>query len=347
MDTCADNRLELKGTHTKDDFLRLYRKCKDFRLRERYLALSLSFKYSWKEVAENLGVHYQTVLEWAKAYNREGLEGLLPGKPSGRESSLTEEQKNQVKETVKQSPRSLGYRFSNWTAKRIAGWAADKFTVILSAERLRQILHDIGFSYVKPTYSYIKADEEERGQFLEELNELVNKEELVVFQDESTVDHHPTLHGMWALKGTKPKVKTFGTHAKRHVFGAVIPSTGEHVSMVTKKLTAVRFVRFLKKLIERVPEPFTLVMDSSPCHTANMVKEFLEKQKERIRVLWMPKYSPDLNPKEHVWKDMKFNVTHNHMFGSVNKLAWGIRGYFRQLSPERVKSLCSTDYLFG
>lgn len=346
MDTYA-NKLKLKGSRTKDDFLILYKQCKDAKLKERYQALYLSFKYSWEEIAEIVGRDYRTVLEWARAYNREGLEGLLPDRPSGRSSSLTEEQKSQLKETVKQSPRELGYRFSNWTAKRIGGWIANKFRVILSAERIRQILHGIGFSYVKPTYSYIKADKKERKEFLAELNELIGRNELAVFEDESTVDHHPTLHGMWVLKGAKPKVKTFGTHAKRHVFAAVVPSTGEHVSMVAKRLTAKTFVSFLKKMVSRITSPFTLVLDNSPCHKANIVKGFLEEHKGRIRVLWMPKFSPDLNPDEHVWKDMKFNVTHNHMFQTVNRLAWGIRGYFRQLSPEKVRSLCSVDYLFG
>jgi len=346
MDTYAEG-LELKGPHTKDDFLKIYKQCKDARLKERYQAMYLSFTYDWKEIAEIVGRDYRTVLEWARAYNRKGLEGLLSDKPSGRSPSLTEGQKNQLKEIVKQSPRELGCRFSNWTAKRIGCWIADKFKAILSAERIRQILHDIGFSYVKPTYNYIKADKKERKEFISEFNELMSRNELAVFEDESTVDHHPALHGMWVLKGTKPKVKTFGTHAKRHVFAAVIPSTGEHVSMVTRRLTAKTFVRFLKLLVSRISSPFTLILDNSPCHKANLALQFLEKHRERIKVLWLPKFSPDMNPDEHVWKDMKFNVTHNYMFGTVNRLAWGIRGYFRQLSVEKVKSLCSVDYLVG
>mgnify|MGYP001597427724 CR=1 FL=1 len=62
-------KIQLKGKHKKEDFLRLYRKSRDVRLRERYQAMYLSFKYSWKEIAEILDRDYETILAWVKLYN--------------------------------------------------------------------------------------------------------------------------------------------------------------------------------------------------------------------------------------------------------------------------------------
>jgi transposase len=238
-------------------------------------------------------------------------------------------------------------KFSNWTLGRLARWIAGKFNVILSDERIRQILHCIGFSYVKPKYSYILANKKERREFLHDFREVASSNESFMFEDESTVEQHPTLHGMWVLKGTKAKIRTFGNHVKRHVFAVVNPVTGRLVSMVTKRLTAITFTRFLGKLLNVIAVPFTLILDRSPCHKAGVVEEFLEKHKDRVRVMWLPKYSPDLNPSEQIWKDMKLDVCHNYLFGTANRLAWSIRGYFRRLKPEKAISLCSTDYLFG
>jgi transposase len=347
MGAYVNHKLELKGNHSKDYFLKLSKNCKDKRLAWRYHAMYLSFAYNWEEIAEILGVDYRTILEWVELYNQYGIEGLDPNRPPGRPSTLTGDQLKQVKETVKLSPRSLGLKFSNWTIDRITNWIVDKFDVKLCAERIRQILHSIGFSYVKPIFSYIRANKTDKQRFLGEFMQCIKNNELFMFEDESTVDHHPTLHGMWVLKRTKPKVRTFGTHAKRHVFSAVNPLTGDKVSMVTKRLTAERFVKFGELMLEKMDRPFTLILDNSPCHKARLSMEFFEKHKDRIKTLWLPKYSPEMNPTEHVWKDMKFDVTHNHMFGTPNKLAWGIRGYFRQLKPEKVKTLCSVDYLFG
>lgn len=347
METYVSHKVELKGNHSKDYFLKLYKKCKDLKLLKRYHAMYLSFSYSWEEIAEILGADYRTILEWVQLYNEHGIEGLDPDRPPGKPPSLTEDQLKQIKETVKQSPRSLGLKFSNWTVARITNWVADKFKVVLCAERIRQILHELQFKYVKPIFSYIRANKTDKQRFLTEFMDVLKSNQTFVFEDESTVDQHPTLHGMWVLKGTKPKVRTFGTHAKRHVFSAVNPLTGEKVSMVTKRLTAERFVKFGELMLEKIHESFVIILDNSPCHRAKRTQEFLEKHKNRIKPVWLPKYSPEMNPTEHIWKDMKFDVTHNYLFGTANKLAWGIRGYFRQLQPEKVKTLCSVDYLFG
>ncbi|MBN2330843.1 MAG: transposase [Candidatus Aenigmarchaeota archaeon] len=117
--------------------------------------------------------------------------------------------------------------------------------------------------------------------------------------------------------------------------------------MVAKRLTGDAFARFIDKLAGSIGGDFTLILDNSPCHKAGVSLERLERYRDRIKVVWLPGYSPDLNPVEQVWKDMKLNVSHNRMFDTVNKLGWGMIGYFRQLEPETVRSICSTDYLFG
>jgi transposase len=340
-------QLVLQGKHTEEDFLRLYKKCKDAKQARRYHAMYLSFSYGWKEIADILCTDYETVIGWFHLYNQHGLEGLELGRPPGRPSSLTKEQIAGLKKTVMQCPREIGLKFSNWTVGRLVRWIAAKFGVLLSGERVRQLLHAVGFSYVKPSYSYILAKKEEREVFLSEFREIVSSGETFVFEDESTVHQHPTLHGMWMLKGTRARIRTFGNHAKRHAFSAVNPVNGKHVSMVAKRLTAETFIRFMRKLLGTITVPFTLIMDNSPCHKAKLVTDFLEGWKHRIRVIWLPRHSPDLNPDEEVWKDMKLDVCHNYMFETPDKLACGIRGYFRRLEPEKVRSLCSTDYLFG
>src|SRR3989338_3418024 len=100
--------LKLTGNHTEQDFFLLYSKCKNVRLRERYQAMYLSFSYDWKEVAKIVGRKYKTILAWAKAYNERGLEGLESYDPTGRPSRLAKEQLQELKRTIKMSPRKLG-----------------------------------------------------------------------------------------------------------------------------------------------------------------------------------------------------------------------------------------------
>ena len=110
-------KIQLKGKHTKEDFLRLYKKSRDVRLRERYQALYLSFSFDWKTIAMIVGRDYETILTWVKAYNEKGLQGLNSDKSDGRPASLNDEQLKDLKNTVQTSPRNIGFKFSNWNCK--------------------------------------------------------------------------------------------------------------------------------------------------------------------------------------------------------------------------------------
>lgn len=126
------DRLVLKGSLTKKDFQKLYRKCKDVRMRERYHAMYLSFDYDWKEISSILGIDYRTVMQWAKAYNESGISGLARGKPAGRPAGLSDKQKSILKGIASVSPRKTGMKFSSWTCKSIGLWVKTSFGVRLS-----------------------------------------------------------------------------------------------------------------------------------------------------------------------------------------------------------------------
>lgn len=302
-------KLKLKGTHTRDDFLRFYKKCKDTKLKERYQAMYLSFKYSWKEIADIVGRDYDTVLEWVKAYNENGLQGLNFVKPSGRPSSLAAEQQDEVKHMVQMSPRKLGLKFSNWNCKNLAWWMFKKFRIKLGREAVRLLLHKLGFVLIKPTYKYVLADKHERKRFLRRFRRKfkhLTKHDLLFFLDESTFKQHPLLQAKWVLKGSKEYVDTLGNHSKVNVLGAFCHAIGKTFHMKSKKLNSDVFMRFVKHLMMLNPKKhLVLTLDNAPWHKSKKTVAFLDRLKGIVDVLWLPAYSPDMNPIEHLWKLMK------------------------------------------
>lgn len=344
--------LKLKGPHKRRHFLRLYKKCRDVRLRERYHAMYLSFTYSWREISEILGRKYETVLEWAQAYNEHGIEGLKMDKPSGRPSSLTHEQLSALKETVKVSPRKQGFDFSNWSCKRIRAFIVERFVVKLSVERIRQLMHKLGFVLIKPSYKYVLADRNERNAFKRRIKRVfsaLGTNDVLLFQDEASVKQHPTIIAKWALKGTKEFVGTLGNHAKVAVFGA-ISTRGNFYHVKSKNINGKEFMRFVRHLFSVYKDKrIFLVIDNAPWHKSGEVQKFLLSCKERLTVVLLPAYSPDFNPIEHLWKYMREVVSHNTFFLSIKDIWNALSEFFRNLqnSPKQILSRCSTDYLFG
>lgn len=345
-------KLQLKGNHTKDDFLRFYKKCKDPRLKERYQAMYLSFKYSWKEIAEIVGREYDTVLEWAKAYNEHGLQGLNSVKPSGRPSSLAAEQQEELKNTVKMSPRNLGLKFSNWNCKNLAWWIFKKFRIRLSREAVRLLLHKLGFVLIKPTYKYVLADKHERKLFLRRIRrkfKMLTKHDILFFLDESTFKQHPLLQAKWVPKGTKEYVDTLGNHAKVNVFGAFCHMLGKTFHIKSKKINSDVFMKFVRHLIACNPNKhLVLVIDNAPWHKSKKTMAFLDSVKKSVEVLRLPAYSPDMNPIEHLWRFMK-SLLSNYFFPEIKEMKNALTGLFKNIysNKQKIMTLCSPDYLLG
>ena len=75
--------------------------------------------------------------------------------------------------------------------------------------------------------------------------------------------------------------------------------------MTHGRVTAAVFIEFLKRLLVNAPSPIFLIVDGHPTHKAKAVKRFIEKQDGDLELYYLPPYSPELNPDELVWNDLK------------------------------------------
>lgn len=89
-----------------------------------------------------------------------------------------------------------------------------------------------------------------------------------------------------------------------------------------------------------------LLLDNVRYHHTKSVKGLLESLKN-ISLKYIPPYSSELNSIEHLWKDIRKNVTHNHLFESIAEVIKAIRKYFMtvQRCPTKIKRLCT--YISG
>ena len=154
----------------KEHLKKLYKLEKDSRLKERYHALWLMHEFeNAREVANLLGRSKMTILTWIKAFNHQGRKGLLRKLPPGRQSRLSEAQKEGLKEDILTNPREFGYNFSNWEGKSVAFHLLKKFGVHLGVRAVQKLLHKLGFSLQRPRHKLKKADPEAQEAFRHDL----------------------------------------------------------------------------------------------------------------------------------------------------------------------------------
>ena len=87
---------------------------------------------------------------------------------------------------------------------------------------------------------------------------------------------------------------------------SAISAKGELRFMTSRKrLSAALFIEFLRRLITNYPKKIFLVVDGLPAHKAKSVHRFVHQVKDRLRLFFLPPYSPEINPDELVWNDVK------------------------------------------
>jgi len=109
---------------------------------------------SVEEAAELVGVTKATGYSWLKRWNSGGYEGLIPEFGGGRPAKLTEEQKEKLKEMLKER--------ESWTTKEVQELIEGEFGVVYSSWQVRRILRSFGMKYAKPYQKdYRKPDNAE------------------------------------------------------------------------------------------------------------------------------------------------------------------------------------------
>ena len=84
-----------------------------------------------------------------------------------------------------------------------------------------------------------------------------------------------------------------------------------------------------------------IVIDNAPGHNSKKVREFEELHSDRLKLIRLPPYSPDLNPIELVWREVKRDVVYNTFYRYYRDFEEALTDKFRTFSPERIKSICN------
>ena len=90
------------------------------------------------------------------------------------------------------------------------------------------------------------------------------------------------------------------------------PATGIVTTKVAEKGNTLTFFQFLIAVVLLYPnQKVVMVVDNVRYHHAKRLKPILERYKHRIELVYLPSYSPDLNPIERIWWYMRKKITHN------------------------------------
>lgn len=279
---------------------------------ERAMAIRLvESKRTFDEVAEIMGVGRSTVLEWWRNYRREGPAGISTKETPGRPFSLSARQMEELRALVTGTePSHFGFAAALWTREIIADVIRQRFGISLSAPTVGRILARLGMSPQRPLYRAFQQDPVKVEEWKEKTYPQIRKDAAtqgadIFFADEAAVRTDFHAGTTWAPVGQTPVVSSTGDRKLVMMASAVTPQGKLRFHIHEGSFRAANFIDFCKQLLRESPGRVFLIVDGSSVHTAKAVKTFVKSTEGRIQLFFIPPYSPELNPDEWVWKNVK------------------------------------------
>ena len=303
-------------------------------------------------VAAGLGINRTTIYDWLALYRSGGWDALKAKKRGGRPRKLNGKAMEWIHRTVTmRNPMQLKFAFALWTIDMIRKLIKDKFGITLSKASVHRLLHQLGLSAQKPLWKAYQQNPTAVESWLKseypQIRKMAAKRGAeIFFGDEAGVrsDHHSGK--TWAPKGKTPVVSSTGARFGFNLISAVSARGALRFMVVEGSVNAGTFIGFMKRLLVGATKPIYLIVDGHPSHKAKKVREWVEEQAGRISLFLLPGYSPELNPDELVWNNLKNHGLGKRVYGTkeemkkiavshmrkLQKLPEVIRGFFRKPS---------------
>lgn len=162
------------------------------------------------------------------------------------------------------------------------------------------------------------------------------------YADEFNLNWLPTLRAIWSPKGQQIMIPTPGQNCRHYGIGAVNYSSGETVVIVCKRKRRQDIAQLLIQLLLKHPtETIFVAWDNCNTHEDNEVEAVVRGAAGRLVLLYLPTYSPWLNPIEMLWRHFRREVTHCELFVSMKHLIAATYDFFERYNqtPDKILSV--------
>ena len=297
-------------------------------------------------VVKGLGISRGVIYEWLARYRAGGWDALKAKPIPGRPRRLTRRMVKWVYNTVTmRNPLRLKFAFALWTRAMIACLIERQYGIKLSVTSVGRLLAQLGLTCQRPLFKAYEQNPTLVEQWLREKypgirNQARQVGAEIYFGDEAGVrsDHHSGT--TWGVRGQTPVVRGTGARFSLNVISAISARGNLRFMVVRGRVAGEQVCDFLRRLMHRARRPVFLILDGHPMHRSRKVMECVAEFGERLQVFNLPPYSPELNPDELVWQDLKTNGVGKTPVRSAEELHERVTVHMETLKglPRKVRS---------
>ena len=298
-------------------------------------------------VARIIGINRSTIYGWLAQYRRGGWSALKAKPLFGRPPKLDGKKLKWIYNTVTQkNPMQLKFAFALWTREMVGKLIKVKYNISLSPVSVGRLLAQLGITCQRPLHRALERDEALVRQWLKQdypkIRALAQREKAdIYFGDAAHMrsDHHAGR--TWGKKGETPVVLSTGARYRMSLISAV--TSRGHMRFMIKATSGVNadvFIEFLRRLLIGSKNRIFIIVDRGPAHVAKKTKAFVASLGGRLRLFYLPPYSPDKNPDELVWKHLKADTVRRTSITSFDDFKDKVRSSMLSLqrSPAKIRA---------
>ena len=281
-----------------------------------------------------------TIYHWFNAWESQSLSGLYDKKGRGRNPKLTPDQKEQVRQWIKQFPKNLN---------KICALVQERYGIEVSKSTIKRVLKSLNFSWHR-VRRRVKGepDPDVYQQKKEALEILIEEDKQGIIDlryfDESGFCLMPYVPYAWQEQDDPMSIES--TPSKRlNVLGFMNKSNDLDAYTFECTVDSEVVIHCFDHFCKTIQEPTVVVIDNASIHTSAAFQDEIPKwEKQGLLVFYLPEYSPELNLIEILWRFMKYQWMEIDSYRDWQSLVDSVETMLREFGTQYVINICLTTY---
>jgi transposase len=302
---------------------------------------------TYKEISQIVGVHTSTACQFYKAYEKGGANAVKikkRGRPKGSCRTLDPDQEKRLKKAITDhTPDQLKFPFALWTRRAVQQLIKQLFSINMPIRTVGEYLSRWGFTPQKPLRRAYEQNPKLVQQWLDEQYPAIaaraKKENAEIsWGDETGLCSDSQYGRSYAPRGKTPAIRLNAKKERINLVSAITNQGKVRFMIYNRTMNSQTFIKFCKRLIKDADRKVYLILDNLRVHHSHIVRDWVEQNKGKIELFFLPSYSPELNPDEYLNCDLKAGVHSGAPARSKSQLKSKALSHLRMLQkmPGRV-----------
>jgi len=290
-----------------------------------------------EDVADVLDKDIRTIERWVKDFTDRRLASIFTGQKDNQNAAkLTREQKEEVKQTLKNPPSDKGLPKEFWDIPALKKYVKAEFGTVYESDRsYHYLLRFSNLSFKQPDVFDVRRNEEKVRKRLKEIRKeiipLMNDPEWeVLAADETRIMLEAITRRAWLRRGEKTILKVERSNESQYYIGFLNLKTGKDHLYALKWGNQKEIVRAVEDLATKLylNRHICIIWDNVSFHKGKILQEKLKKNQslEKVHLINLPPYAPDTNPQETIWNSAKKYIS-NRQFKKFSATKRSFRHY--------------------